>query len=51
MTKDRSKQKNIQSTDLKNNPNGPDYSRRLKSKANEHTPYGEPEPSTNTTFK
>lgn len=51
MTKDNAKQKNVKSTDLKNSPNGHDYSDRLKSKANEHTPYGEPEPSTQTTFK
>lgn len=51
MGKNHSKQKNVESTELKNNPTAHDYSNRLKNKANEHTPYGEKEPSTHTTFK
>lgn len=51
MSKDCLKEKNKKSTNTKADPTAPNYAQELKSKANEHTPYGEPEPSTKTTFK
>lgn len=47
-TKDK---KNLQDTDLKKNPDSPNYHGKMKNKANEHTPYGEKEPSTHTEYR
>lgn len=51
MTKDCCKQKNKKTTNTKADPTAPGYAQEIKNKANEHTPYGEQEPSTRTTFK
>lgn len=51
MSKDFAKQKNQKSTNTKSDPTAPGYAQQIKNKANEHTPYGEAEPSTETTFK
>lgn len=51
MSKNCNKQKNVKTTNTKSDATAPSHHHELKSKANEHTPYGEPEPSTKTTFK
>lgn len=51
MSKDFAKEKNKKSTNTKSDPTAPGYAQQIKNKANEHTPYGEAEPSTDTTFK
>lgn len=51
MSKNCCKQKNKNTTNTKSDPTAPGYDQEIKSKATEHTPYGEPEPSTKTTFK
>ncbi|GEM_PF-1378393 len=51
MSRDCSKTKNKKSTALKSDPIGRNYQEGMKNKANEHSPSGEKEPSTQTTFK
>ncbi|MEG0307227.1 MAG: hypothetical protein RR891_06625 [Clostridium sp.] len=51
MSKNCCNQKNKKTTTLKSDPKGPNYQEGVKNKANEHTPTGEKEPSTHTTFK
>lgn len=51
MTKASMKEKNKKTTNTKLDPTAPGYQQEIKNKANEHTPYGEAEPSTKTTFK
>lgn len=51
LSKNCCNQKNKKTTTLKSDPKGPNYQEGVKNKANEHTPTGEKEPSTHTTFK
>lgn len=51
MSKECCNKKNKKSTNTKVDATAPSYAEQIKNKANEHTPYGEPEPSTKTTFK
>lgn len=51
MSKNCCKSKNKKTTSLKSDPTGHNYQADMKNKANEHTPTGEKEPSTQTTFK
>jgi len=51
MSKSCSKTKNKETTTLKADPTSPKYQEGVKNKANEHSPYGEKEPSTYTTFR
>lgn len=43
--------KNKNETTLKSDPTLPKYQQEIKNKANEHSPYGEKEPSTHTEYK
>ncbi len=51
MSKSCHKTKNKETTTLKADPTSPKYQEGVKNKANEHSPYGEKEPSTYTTFR
>ncbi|WP_346888708.1 hypothetical protein [Clostridium sp. UBA1056] len=51
MSKSHCKTKNKETTTLKADPTSPKYQEGVKNKAHEHSPYGEKEPSTNTTLR
>jgi len=51
MSKDFSDHKNKKTTTLKSDPSSPSYQSGVRNKANEHTPTGEKEPSTNTRLR
>ncbi len=51
MSKNSCKTKNKRTTSLKSDPISPKYQEGVKNKANEHSPYGENEPSTHTIFR
>jgi hypothetical protein len=51
MSKNCYKTKNKETTSLKSDPSSPKYQEGVKNKAYEHSPHGEKDPSTHTTFK